>query len=68
MEVKKNHTHPATRQSIVPGGLPVRTDLRAGLSIEEIQQQLSDLWNQLPNSVASAFSNLTGGSSSTTAA
>jgi len=61
MEIKKMDTLARTQQATVPGGLPVRSNLRAGLSLEEIQQQLSDLWGQMSSSVSGALSNLGGG-------
>jgi len=68
MEVKKVHSHQTPQQPIVQGGLSVRTDLRAGLSLEEVQQQLGNLWGQLTNTVSGAVSNLSGGSGGTTSA
>ena len=57
MEDKRIEIRQASEQTIVSGGLSVRTDLRAGLSWEETQQQISDLWGQLSNAVSGAFSN-----------
>lgn len=68
MEIKRTDTRQALQQTIVPGGLPVRSDLRAGLSLEEVQQQISDLWGQLTNSVSNTLSNLGGGSAGTPSA
>ena len=68
MEIKRTDTLQAPQQTIVPGGLPVRSDLRAGLSLEEVQQQISDLWGQLTNSVSNTLSNLGGGSAGTPSA
>ncbi len=68
MEIKRTDTRQAPQQTIVPGGLPVRSDLRAGLSLEEVQQQISDLWGQLTNSVSNTLSNLGGGSAGTPSA
>jgi len=42
------------------GGLSVRTDLRAGLSWDELDSQAQELWNNLTNTI----SNVTGGDTS----
>ena len=42
------------------GGLPVRTDLRAGLAWDDLDDQAASLWNQLTSAVSSAVSNVTG--------
>ena len=68
MEIKRMDTYQARQQTTVPGGLPVRSDLRAGLSLEEVQQQISELWEQLSNSVSNTLSNLGGGSAGTPSA
>lgn len=68
MEIKSMDSQQAHQQITVPGGLPVRSDLRAGLSFEEIQQQIGDLWGQLSNSVSNAIGNLGGGSAGTPSA
>jgi len=68
MEIKRIDTCQARQQTTVPGGLPVRSDLRAGLSLEEVQQQISELWEQLSNSVSNTLSNLGGGSAGTPSA
>ena len=59
-----NQTQPLDRQSpaIVAGGLAVRTNLRAGLAWDDLDDQAKDLWNQL----TSAVSALTTGSDTTT--
>jgi hypothetical protein len=48
------------------GGLPVRTDLRAGLAWDELDDKAVEWWNQLSSAVSNAVSNVT--SSSTDAA
>ena len=52
-------------QDATLGGLPVRTNLRAGLSWDELDDQAAALWKQLSTSVSNAVSNLSGGSSDT---
>ncbi|MEZ4868162.1 MAG: hypothetical protein R3C14_42940 [Caldilineaceae bacterium] len=44
----------ATKQPAKLGGLPVRTDLRAGLAWDEIDDQAISLWNQLTDAVSTA--------------
>lgn len=40
------------------GGLPVRTDLRAGLAWDDLDDQAKNLWNQLSSAVSNAVSNV----------
>jgi hypothetical protein len=53
-------------ESNILGGLPVRTDLRAGLAWDELDDKAVEWWNQLSSAVSNAVSNVT--SSSTDAA
>lgn len=46
--------------------LRVRTNLRAGLTWDDISSKASELWNNLSSTVSGAVSNLTSGSSTTT--
>ena len=43
------------------GGLPVRTNLRAGLAWDDLDDQAAALWGKLTGAVSSATSALTGG-------
>lgn len=36
-------------------GLPVRTNLRAGVTLEEVGDQLSDWWSSVTSSISSAL-------------
>ncbi len=45
------------------GGLPVRTNLRAGLAWDDLDDKAKELWGQLTSAVSNATSALTGGSS-----
>lgn len=56
----------ATEPTTALGGLPVRTDLRAGLAWDELDDKAIDLWNQLSSAVSNAVNNVT--DSSTTSA
>lgn len=53
------------KQNTVLGGLPLRTDVRAGFSWDELDDQAAALWNQLSGAASNAISGLTGGTSST---
>lgn len=44
-------------KELCTGGLPMRTDLRAGLAWDDLDDQAQQLWSNLTN----ALSNLTGG-------
>lgn len=46
--------------------LAVRTNLRAGLSLNEIGDQASSLWNQLTSAVSNAVNSATGSATNTT--
>jgi hypothetical protein len=52
-------------QDATTGGLPVRTNLRAGLAWDDLDDQAAALWQQLSTSVSNAVSNLSGSSSDT---
>ena len=58
------HDEPRTERTPAPaGGLPVRTDLRAGLAWDDLDDQAKNLWNQL----STAVTNLVSDDSGTTA-
>lgn len=40
----------------ISAGLPVRTGLRAGITLEEVGDQVSDWWNSLTTSLSNAVS------------
>ncbi|MEZ4860197.1 MAG: hypothetical protein R3C14_02765 [Caldilineaceae bacterium] len=44
----------ATQQPVHRNGLPVRTNLRAGLAWDDLDDQAKALWNQLTSAVSSA--------------
>ncbi len=48
-------------------GLPVRTNLRAGLAWDDLDDQAKSLWNSLTGAVSSAVNSITGGDTATTA-
>lgn len=48
------------------GGLSVRTNLRAGTSWDDLDDQAAALWNQLTGAVSDATNALTGGGNSDT--
>jgi hypothetical protein len=56
---------PRIDQDATIGGLPVRTDLRAGLSWDELDDQAAALWQQLTTSISNAVSSVSGSSSNT---
>ena len=57
------HNEPRTERTPAPAaGLPVRTDLRAGLAWDDLDDQAKSLWNQL----STAVTNLVSGDSGTT--
>lgn len=43
------------------GGLPVRTDLRAGLAWDDLDDQAAALWQQPSAAVSNAVSSISGG-------
>ncbi|MCB9162467.1 MAG: hypothetical protein H6644_21905 [Caldilineaceae bacterium] len=61
----RNHNEPRTERTPAPAaGLPVRTDLRAGLAWDDLDDQAKNLWNQISTAVSNAVS---GGTDSTSA-
>ena len=43
-------------QTVAPAaGLPVRTNLRAGLAWDELDDQATDLWNKFTGAISSAI-------------
>ena len=50
------------------GGLSVRTNLRAGLAWDDLDDQAALLWGKLTSAVSDASSALTGGSDTSTPA
>ena len=64
-----SNMHRDERAVNVPsGGLPVRTNLRAGLAWDDLDDKAKELWGQLTSTVSSATSALTGSGASTPAA
>lgn len=58
---QKTTIHSQGRQSLptpVCGGLPVRTNLRAGLAWDDLDDQAISLFNQLKEAVAGAAQNV----------
>lgn len=53
-------------QRVHLSGLPVRTDLRAGSALDDLNNQAKELWNKLTNAVSNATSAVTGGTTNTT--
>ncbi|MFM7173180.1 MAG: hypothetical protein ACKO4U_09130 [Caldilinea sp.] len=66
MQNNKMYAQPAAQQPGVTGGVPVRTNLHAGLSWEELEQQLGSLWEQVSATVSGAVSSLGNNGSSST--
>ena len=56
----------AGKQSGALGGVPVRTDVHAGLSWDELDDQVASLWQQLSGAASNVVNNLTGAADSTT--
>ena len=56
------------RQPLPHGGPPVRTNLRAGLAWDDLDDQAQALWDKLTKTVTSATKALTGNSDTNTAA
>lgn len=56
----------ATPQPAQLTGLRVRTNLRAGLAWDDLDDKAKELWNRLTNAVSNATNALTGSSSTTT--
>lgn len=61
-----NHTH-RNHTTTVTGGLPVRTNLRAGLGWDDLDDQAAALWGKLTSAVSGAVSSVTDSATSTTA-
>ena len=59
MHTSRHEPQARLDHTTVMGGLPVRTDLRAGLSWDDLDDQAAALWKQLSANVAG----LAGGSS-----
>jgi hypothetical protein len=49
------------------GGLPVHTNLRAGLAWDDLDDKAKELWNSLTGAVSNTVSSVTGSTPSTTA-
>lgn len=57
-----NHTHRNERAGNAPSaGLPVRTNLRAGLAWDDLDDQAAALWGKMTNAVSNASNALTAG-------
>ncbi len=54
------------QQPARPSGLRVRTNLRAGLAWDDLDDKAKELWNNLTNTISNATNALTGSSSTTT--
>lgn len=54
-------TPETTPEQELMGGLSIRTDLRAGVSIDDIQGQVSDWWGTLSSSLSLPGIDLPGG-------
>jgi hypothetical protein len=62
MNTNPQNLRPSTdEQPEFLGGLPVRTDLRAGLAWDDLDDQAAALWQQLSDSVSNAVSSISGG-------
>ena len=62
MNTLSKNLQPSTDdQPEILGGLPVRTDLRAGLAWDDLDDQAAALWQQLSDSVSNAVSSISGG-------
>jgi hypothetical protein len=54
------HQPTKNQQPETLGGLPVRTDLRAGLSWDDLDDAASSLWDQLTGTVSNVVNSITG--------
>jgi hypothetical protein len=60
MQKKSSQFQPISKQPAVPsatsvqGGLLVRTNLRAGLALDDLDDQALSLWNKLTSAVSNA--------------
>lgn len=61
-----SHTGRDERVVNVSGGLPVRTNLRAGLAWDDLDDQAKSLWNSLTGAISGAVNSVTGGETTTT--
>ena len=61
-----HYTRRDARVNNVPSGLPVRTNLRAGLAWDDLDDQAAALWSKLTSAVSDAASSVTGSTTSTT--
>jgi hypothetical protein len=62
MNTHPNNQHLATDdQPEFLGGLPRRTDVRAGLAWDDLDDQAAALWQQLSDAVSNAVSSIGGG-------
>jgi hypothetical protein len=56
----QNHDEPnADLDAATVSGLSVRTDLRAGLAWDDLDDQAKSLWGQISSAVSNAVSNAT---------
>lgn len=46
------HKQLGEKKPLALGGLPVRTDLRAGLTLEDLDNKVEELWNKLTSSLS----------------
>lgn len=55
--------HDAQQSAVTPAtnskGFPVRTNLRAGLAWDELDDKAKELWNQVTSAVTNAVNSLT---------
>lgn len=54
MANRMNKQHLQEKQPMVRGGLPVRTNLRAGLAWDDLDDQAAAFWGKLKGAVSSA--------------
>lgn len=64
---EKRHPLPIEQDTHL-GGLPMQTNLRAGLAWDDLDDQAAALWQQLTSSVSKAISGLNAGNSDTSSA
>ena len=57
----------AEKQLVHCGGLPVRTNLRAGLAWDDLDDQAAALWSKLTDAVSNVTSAVSGDTATTTA-
>lgn len=61
-----NAARPARVQITGSHNLAVRTNLRAGLAWDDLDDKAKDLWNRLSSTVSTAMGGVTGGKTTTT--